>query len=310
MQKILFIGGAGFIGSSIICQMLDGDNLYSITVLEPQSANVSRLQNCSVDIVRGQLSDMDLLESLIVSKKINKVVHLVSTMVPGCEYDDYIDEFKNIIFPTIRLMKFCSSHNVQFVFFSSGGTVYGERNTMEPFCETDSLRPISYYGLSKQVIEDHILFEHRVSGLEYLIIRPSNPYGHGQNIYGKQGLIAVALGKILKGEPIVVWGDGCSVRDYIYIDDLAKVFEQILSSNTINETINIGSGVGYSVKDIIKYLSEISEEDVRIEYASSRHNDVRNMILNNDCMLQLSQIKFTPIQEGIKRFYNFAKNNI
>ena len=231
-------------------------------------------------------------------------------MVPGCNYDDYINEFKNIVFPTIRLMEICSSHHVQFIFFSSGGTVYGERSVIEPFCESDFLEPISYYGLSKQVIENHILFEHRVSGLEYLIIRPSNPYGHGQNIYGKQGLIAVALGKILRGEPVTIWGDGCSVRDYIYIDDLAKVFEQILLSDAINEIINIGSGVGYSVKDILKYLSDISEEEVKVEYTPSRHNDVKNMILNNERMLQLAQIEFTPIQEGIKNFYYYEKKNI
>jgi UDP-glucose 4-epimerase len=310
MQNILFIGGAGFIGSSIIHQLLEGDKSYSITVLEPQFANVSRLQNCGVDIVRGQLADMELLEKLITTKKISKVVHLVSTMVPGCNYDDYINEFKNIIFPTIRLMEICSSHHVQFVFFSSGGTVYGERSVIEPFCESDFLEPISYYGLSKQVIENHILFEHRVSGLEYLIIRPSNPYGHGQNIYGKQGLIAVALGKILRGEPVTIWGDGCSVRDYIYIDDLAKVFEQILLSDAINEIINLGSGVGYSIKDIIKYLSEISEEEVKVEYTPSRHNDVKNMILNNKRMLQLAKIEFTPIQEGIRKFYYYEKQNI
>lgn len=310
MQNILFIGGAGFIGSSIIHQLLEGDKSYSITVLEPQFANVSRLQNCGVDIVRGQLADMELLEKLITTKKISKVVHLVSTMVPGCNYDDYINEFKNIIFPTIRLMEICSSHHVQFVFFSSGGTVYGERSVIEPFCESDFLEPISYYGLSKQVIENHILFEHRVSGLEYLIIRPSNPYGHGQNIYGKQGLIAVALGKILRGEPVTIWGDGCSVRDYIYIDDLAKVFEQILLSDAINEVINLGSGVGYSIKDIIKYLSEISEEEVKVEYTPSRHNDVKNMILNNKRMLQLAKIEFTPIQEGIRKFYYYEKQNI
>lgn len=310
MQNILFIGGAGFIGSSIIHQILDDENSYSITVLEPQFANVSRLQNCKVDIVRGQLADIELLEKLITTKKICKVVHLVSTMIPGCDYDDYINEFKNIIFPTIRLMELCSNYHVQFVFFSSGGTVYGERSVMEPFCESDFLEPISYYGLSKQVIENHILFEHRVSGLEYLIIRPSNPYGPGQNIYGKQGLIAVALGKIFKGEPVTIWGDGCSVRDYIYIDDLAKIFKQILFSGAINEVINLGSGIGYSVKDILKYLSEISKEEVVVRYTPSRHNDVKNMVLNIERMLQLVQIEFTPIQEGIKKFYYHEKKNI
>ncbi|MBQ0074887.1 MAG: NAD-dependent epimerase/dehydratase family protein [Prevotella sp.] len=307
MQNILFIGGAGYIGSSIIKHLLKEDK-YSITVMEPHFANVSRLDNCDVNIVRGQLIDIDLLEMLITTKKITKVVHLVSTMVPGCNYDDYVNEFKNIIFPTIRLMQLCSRHNVQFIFFSSGGTVYGERNTTIPFKETDPLMPISYYGLSKQVIENHILFEHRVSGLEYLILRPSNPYGHGQNIYARQGLIAVAIGKVLSDDTITIWGDGNSVRDYIYIDDLAEVFKRILLSDKSNDTINIGSGIGYSIKDIIGYLENVVGKKINVEFAPSRNSDVTNMILNNERMMQIANITLTPIQEGIRMFYNYEKS--
>ncbi len=308
-EGILFIGGAGFIGSAVIKEWIASDREESrVIVLEPLLANVSRIEGAPVELLRGNISDIDLIETVIKLNNIRKVVHLVSTMVPGCGYDEYKQEFENVIFPTVRLMQLCSRLDVQFVYFSSGGTVYGERKTLQPFVETDPKEPISYYGLSKQMIENSILFEHRMSNLRYLILRPSNPYGHGQNLHGRQGLIAVALGKILAGEPITIWGDGSSIRDYIYIDDLAKVVVKLLKTNVSNKTINVGSSKGYSVKEIIKVLSEIAEEDIRVEYTPSRKNDVSNMVLDTSMLKSLVNIKLTPLEEGVKKFYQYEKD--
>lgn len=309
MQNLLIIGGAGFIGSSIIREILQQNDTYATFVLEPYLADLSRIDNLPVHIIRGNISDTDLVESIIHTHEINKVIHLVSTMVPGCNYEDYEREFEKIIFPTVRLMQLCSKENVQFIFFSSGGTIYGEHKSTEPFNESCPKEPISYYGLSKQVIENSLLFEHRVSGLQYLIIRPSNPYGHGQRLNARQGLIAVSLGKILSGQPLTIWGDGSSVRDYIYIDDLAKVFGKLIRKGVCNTTINIGSGKGYSVKQIINILKNVVEEDFTVEYTGSRKNDVSNMVLDNSLMQSLiGNIELTPIEDGIRTFYEQEKS--
>ena len=309
MLNLFFIGGAGFLGSGIIETMLKTSQC-KVVVLEPLYANVSRLDGLNVTLLRGNLSDLDLIEIVLKQHHIDKVVHLVSTMVPGCGYDEYKQEFENVIFPTIRLMQLCSRMNIQFVFFSSGGTVYGERKTLEPFVETDPKEPISYYGLSKQMIENSIQFEHRVSGLNYLIFRPSNPYGHGQNIHGRQGLIAVALGRILEGEPITIWGDGSSVRDYIYIDDLTHIVSVLINSGIMNKIINIGSGEGHSVNQIVAILKEVVSEEVKVDYTPSRKNDVSNMILSNEELYKYVDFKLTPLKEGIALFYKTIKQSI
>lgn len=310
-DNILFIGGAGFIGSAIINEMLkrkkNRDNFF---VLEPTDANLFRLEGLHINIIKGDLVEINYIEKIIKSNNISIIVHLVSTMIPGCGYEDYKKEFENVIFPTVRLIQLCSRLGVLFVFFSSGGTVYGERTSMKPFVETDPKEPISYYGLSKQVIENSILFEHRTNHLQYLIIRPSNPYGHGQNVKGHQGFIAVALGKVIAGEPITVWGDGNSVRDYIYIDDLAFAFSQLLKKGVMNKIINIGSGKGYSVKQIITIIDEIAEEKVEVIYSPSRKNDVTNMILDITLLNSLVNISFKPIELGVKDFYLYEKNQL
>jgi len=309
MKNILFIGGAGFIGSNLIKPFISNAQ-YKVFVYETPLANISKVApyDNEITLIRGFLSDHDLLCTLILENKIDKVVHLVSTLIPGSTYDDYKREYENIIFPTIKLMGFCAEKKIEFIYFSSGGTVYGN-DSNEKFKEDDILAPISYYGLSKQIIENSILFESRISKLRYLIIRPSNPFGPGQALNGNQGLIAVAIGKILSDEELVVWGDGKSVRDYIYIDDFADAFFQLIEKNIENDIINIGSGFGYSINDIIKHLNVIVSEDVKVKYEKSRLVDVSRMVLDITKLDSYINVKHTPLEFGIKQFYDFIKKN-
>ena len=303
-MNILVLGGAGFIGCNLINQLLNDRN-DKIYVLEPEFANVSRIENLSVEIYRGKLMDIDLLESIITLNNIELVVHLVSTMIPGSTYDDFMNEFQNVIFPSVKLMDLCCQYNVKFVYFSSGGTVYGERKTCIPFKEDDELKPISYYGWSKQIMENSILFKNRTQGLRYIILRPSNPFGNGQNLYGKQGLIPVCIGKIMSGDSIEIWGNGDAVRDYIYIDDLCDAFIKLISNRDVqNTTINIGCGVGYSINEILALLKSVSGVDLKVNYIGARSSDVSNMILNIDRLKTMIDFKTTPILDGIKLFYN------
>jgi len=307
-MNILFIGGAGFIGSNLVKRFVL-DRKYDVSVLEPSYAIVSRLDDLEVKIYRDSLDNIGAVTKILKEKKINIVVHLVSTLIPGSGYDDFNNEFKNIIFPSIELMEYCANKNIKFVYFSSGGTIYGNRNTMQPFEETDDIAPISYYGWSKQMMENSLLFKNRTQKLKYLIVRPSNPYGHGQNLHGKQGLVAVAIGKILEGKPVEVWGDGSAIRDYIYINDLSNIFFQLIDNGVCNETVNIGSGRGYSVNDVLAFLKIISKVDFKIEYMNARPMDVSNMVLNTEIMNKFVDVELTPMLGGISAFYQESMKN-
>ena len=310
MKNVLFIGGAGFIGSNLIRTLIGRKYDLNVFVLEPSFANISRLGGMDVQIFRGTLQDIDFVQSIIEANHIDTIVHLVATIIPGSTFEDYKREYQQVIFPTIELMQYCAQKNIKFVYFSSGGTVYGNRTDMTPFKETDAMAPISYYGWSKQMMENSILYVHRTAGLKYLVVRPSNPYGHGQNIHAKQGLIAVALGKILAEEPIAVWGDGSNVRDYIYIDDLCEAIAQLLEKDVCNTTLNIGSGVGASINDIIISLKDVVSEEVKVEYLPARSVDVAHMILDTTELKKYVSIAYTPLKEGIARFYQDVKKSV
>lgn len=310
MQNILFIGGAGFIGSNIIHRLLEKSQAYNVFVVEPSFANVSRLDGLNIKIIRGELSNLDVMRLLLDAYKIDIVVHLVSTIIPGSDFENYKREYQTVIFPTIEIMQVCAQRHIRFIYFSSGGTVYGNRTDAGKFVETDPMAPISYYGWSKQMMENSIHYVHRTEGLEYLIVRPSNPYGHGQNVYAKQGLIAVSIGKILSREPIQVWGDGSNIRDYIYIDDLDDVICQLIMNNVVNTTLNIGSSVGTSINDIIQELESIVDEEVKVEYLPSRNVDVANMILDTTELRRHVDFHVTPLHLGIQKFYQHVKSEL
>ena len=307
-KSILFIGGAGFIGSNIIKRMLHSD--YEIHVGEPEGANLNRLDGFNVTIHRVILSDLEGVNRIIQDCHISVVVHLVSTLIPGSTYEDYKKEYKDVIFPSIELMELCAQKGIRFVYFSSGGTVYGNRNDVLPFTETDAMNPISFYGWSKQMMENSIQFMHRTAGMDYLVVRPSNPYGHGQNLYGKQGLVAVAMGKLLRNEEIEVWGDGSAVRDYIYVDDLARIFVKLIEEDVHNTTLNIGSGRGYSVNDVLAFLKIVTGRELKIVYQNPRPVDVSSMVLDTSRLKGLISYEVTPFMDGIKKYYEEVKEKI
>lgn len=311
MQNILFLGGAGFIGSNLVRYFLN-DNNYKVFVFEPTFAHLDRLSDLrdKITIIRGSIADFDLVKCVIEDHRIDIIVHLVSTLIPGSTYEDFKREFENVVFPTVRIMDLCADNGVKFIYFSSGGTVYGNSAKGEPFHETDRLSPISYYGLTKQILENNVLFENRRGKLNYLIVRPSNPFGKGQAVHGNQGFIAVAIGKILAGDPIEVWGDGSSVRDYIYIDDLADAFYKLVKANVNNEIVNLGSGNGYSVNDIIDRLHSCIDIPFKVNYKESRSVDVNSMILDISKLKSFIDVKHTHLEDGIKMFYQYVKDKV
>lgn len=301
-KNILFIGGGGFIGSNLVKKFVQAQT-YNVFVLEPANADIHRLKTYEnkIYLLRGDLRNSLLIQTILKQRKIDILVHLVSTLLPDSTLEDYQNEMNDLMLPSMNLMKLCSELDIKFVFFSSGGTIYGNSEKGN-HREVDKLEPISYYGLSKCVMEEAIRFENRRAGLRYLILRPSNPFGNGQNMEGRQGLIAVALGKIMKNEPVTIWGDGSAIRDYIYIEDLAEGVYLLISNHIKNVTIHVSSGIGYSVNEIIGFIGEYVEGKVNIKYVDKRNVDVSEVVLNTELLFDTIKFKTRDIKTCIGEF--------
>lgn len=297
VKRVLLLGGNGFLGRNLAKEFVttEGFEVSVFDIVPPKEM----IENVSYFL--GTMEDSENIFRIMKDKKINVLVHMVSTIIPGSSLEQYIDNCKLVQLSTIPIMDYCAFNNVEMVYLSSGGTVYGVKGGI--ISENEPTAPISYYGLSKVQMEDLINFYHRRYSLNYLILRPSNPYGHGQNLYGKQGLIAVILGKLLKKESITVFGDGEIIRDYIYIDDFVYYVKDLIRKGILNETINIGSGEGYSINYIIEIVNKIVGYEIAVEHIPTRKDDVPKMILDTTRLHNFVHHENLTLEEGVRRFY-------
>ena len=163
-------------------------------------------------------------------------------------------------------MEQCIQERVKkIVFVSTGGAVYGTP-AIVPVPEDSPTNPESSYGITKLTIEKYVALFHRLHGLDYVIVRPSNPYGPRQNPMGDQGVVAVFLGRIARGQAIEIWGDGEAVKDYIYIGDLVEGIYRAAFVRSSSRIFNLGSGIGHSVKDLVNTMTSVVNNPFTIVY--------------------------------------------
>lgn len=296
MNNVLIIGGSGFLGQNIV-KKIAGKNVVIYDLFPPRNP----LREGFI-YIEGSLNDFSKIERVCSEYRIDTIIHAVSLILPNSNISGFYNDISSMFSPTVTLIDYCSKEDIFFVYLSSGGTVYGEQEGR--LSETSYSAPISFYGLSKLNVENAILFFHRTQKLRYLIVRPSNPYGIGQNIYGKQGLIAIIFGKIKKNQTISVWGDGSAIRDYIYIEDFAEIIGCLLSKGIENEILNIGSGKGSSINDILEIIKNIHKNPIQIEYIPARNVDVKKVVLDiSRLQSKIGKFAFTEIYKGINYFY-------
>lgn len=303
-MNYLVLGGSGFIGSHIVDKLLaEGHN---VSVLD---AFNERYRSPLIDVKYfiGYFGDTELLKKALQGQDI--VIHSISTTVPETSNHDMLNDVESNLYPSLTLFKIASEQGVKrMVFLSSGGAVYGNPKIV-PIPENHPKNPISSYGITKLAIEKYLALYSHLSGMEYNIIRPSNPYGPRQNPFGAQGIISVYLGKILKGEPIEIWGDGLVYRDYIYIDDLISAIYNVSISQVKSKIFNIGSGEAVSILEIVKKIKKVLDKDFDIKFLDGRDCDVSKVCL--DISLASASLDFSPnvsLDEGILKTWEFVNN--
>ncbi len=303
-MKVLVIGGCGFIGSHIVDRLLESG--YSVRVFD-RSPERFRSPLGGVEYTFGDIKDsMTIIEAL---QDVGMVMHLVSTTFPGTADLDPQADVRDNLLTTLNLLEAMVKFGVsRLVYLSSGGTVYGIPERV-PTPETHPLRPINSYGIVKTAIEHYIEMFGRTRGLSPIIIRPSNPYGPRQGHTGVQGVVATFLNRILRQEPIEIWGDGSVVRDYLYVEDLARLCVTAAASGKAG-IYNGGSGEGTSLNEIVERIQEVTGSDTKPLYKPGRMVDVPRSIL--DMSLVRKEFSWVPevaLTEGLGRTWDWVRAN-
>ena len=302
-MSCLVVGGNGFIGRHLVKQLTKIGHHVIIFDRVAQSGKADH----RVEYHLGTFDDQSAIRKAVRGCEV--VFHLAWTTYPKVSNDNPFYDAQSNILGTIQLLNVCIEFGVQkIVFLSSGGTVYGIPYKL-PIPEDHPTNPICSYGISKLTIEKYLDLYYRLHGLDYVILRPSNAYGEGQSPKRGQGAIAAFLWCVANNQPIEVWGDGSVIRDYVHVDDIIRALLMVSNEKLQDRVLNLGSGIGTSLKDIIQHIQELTKRKVEVHYTASRSFDVPAVVLNIQRIQK--QIGWSPqvkLADGLLRTWEWLKN--
>lgn len=301
-MRIALLGGSGFIGKNLALELSQNHEIHIID----RYIDTPWFSERGFKINQLHCAELSGVIQVLQEYEFDKLIHLVSTINPGSSMITPENGYSLDVVETIKILEHLKNKKTDVVFFSSGGTVYGDKSTLETISEETPLHPISHYGVVKGTLESILLMYNRVYGMKNIVLRLSNPYGEYQNVNGAVGAIAVFMNKIIKGEEIVVVGDGSVVRDYIYISDVRRIVARMFEKESLKyDVYNLGSGHGASVNEIIKLLEKILQKKANVTYAAERKFDVKRNVLNVTRIKEELEItELLNLENGMTKFYN------
>ncbi len=295
-MAILVTGGTGYIGSHTVVQLLDAG--HEIIILDNLAnskkevlTHIESLTNKQVTFIEGDIRDEVLLHLLFKQHTIEAVIHFAGLKAVGESVKKPLEYYDNNVNGTLTLLSVMNKYNCKRLVFSSSATVYG-LNTEVPFREDLPLSTLNPYGATKLMIED-ILRDLYVSDPEFSIVllRYFNPIGaHPSGLIGEDpndipNNLLPYVAKVATGEleQLSVFGndydtvDGTGVRDYIHVVDLAEGHLKALNysaKGTGVEAINLGTGNGYSVLELVQAFEEASGKNIPYTITPRRTGDI------------------------------------
>lgn len=287
--------GAGFIGLNLIRRLVDSG--AEVAVLDHKATAADFADR--VRWIRGEFADRRAIEEALHGAAV--AFHLVSSTIPGDGDVEASRELSDNVFATLGFLEVCERLRVPRVVFASSSSVYGLQ-AVTPIPESAVTDPISAHGIQKLAIEKYLLLHRFHRGLDVRIARLSNPFGPGQRLDGRQGFIALTIGHLLKGEPVLLRDGGRPVRDFIYIDDVSEALARFASQDEAPPVLNIGSGTGHSLQQVVQLVEKATGRPVRSITADPRRADIPVSIL--DVTLAEQSIGFRAIVqlgEGLLR---------
>jgi UDP-glucose 4-epimerase len=264
-RPAIVFGAGGFIGTNL-CRGLAAAG-YPVRAfgrrrLFPQAAP-------EVEWIEGDFANRDAVRRALPRDGV--VYHLIHGVLPHAVPAVDLDAS---LAPVFSMLDMCKAAGVaRVVFVSSGGTVYGAAEQV-PTPETSPLAPMTPYARANVAIEERMVRLHEQSGIETRVLRVTNPYGPYQTADKNQGVIAALISRTLRGERIEIWGDGSVVRDFVYIGDVVAALTLAASDAGASRILNIGSGQGRSLREVIAVVGAALGGAVMIDFKPGRPADV------------------------------------
>ncbi|AWZ49235.1 UDP-glucose 4-epimerase GalE [Clostridiaceae bacterium 14S0207] len=302
-MKILVCGGAGYIGSHMVAELLE--NGHEVVILD----NFQKGHRDAIlggKVYKGDLRDRSVLDKVFSENKIDAVIDFAADSLVGESVAEPLKYFDNNIGSTINLLKAMRDHEVKYIVFSSTAATYGEPENI-PIVEGDRNLPTNPYGESKLAVEKILKWCDNAYGIKYTALRYFN--AAGAHVDGKIGedhnpeshLIPIILQTALgKRDKIFIFGDdyntedGSCVRDYIHVTDLANAhllaLKRLMNGGE-SRIYNLGNGKGFSVKEVIEVARKVTGKEIKAEIAERRAGDPATLIASSKKAMEELQWK-------------------
>lgn len=303
--KVLVTGGAGFIGSHLARELLTLG--YTVVVLDDLSGGFKVNVPTEAEFVQGSINDAPLLAQLFKQHQFDYVFHLAAYAAEGLSHFIKRFNYTNNVIGSVNLINESVKNDVKCFVFTSSIAVYGENQT--PMKEDLIPMPEDSYGIAKFAVEMELHASHKMFGLNYIIFRPHNVYGENQNIGDQyRNVIGIFMNNIMKGSPLVIFGDGEQTRAFSYISDVAPLMAKSLENpSCYGEIFNVGADKPYTVNHLAQTVIKTMDATAKITHVEAR-NEVKHAYSSHDKVRRFfGQPKYMDLEEGVARMAQWAK---
>jgi Nucleoside-diphosphate-sugar epimerases len=282
-KKVLVIGGAGFIGSNVVSELLKTEVAEVIiydNLARGKRAYVAESlkdKRCSFYPNGGDIREIDILNDAMTG--VDAVIHLAAMWLLHCK-DFPRTAFDVNIQGTYNVLEACVKNKIKRLVYSSSASVYGDAVEV-PMTEEHPFDNRNFYGASKIAGEAICRATFDRFGLNYVGLRYMNVYGpHQDQTAAYTGVVPIMLNKIDANEAPVINGDGTQAYDFISVQDVARCNVLALKSDITDEFYNVGSGVQTSIKELCDLILDLKKSDLKVEYKPYAPEDARRMVQN------------------------------
>ena len=300
-MKLLVTGGCGFIGSNIVEQLAADGRAPVVLTRNPPAAEVAA-RIPSGNLIVGDATDPESVERAL--EGVGQVIFSAGGLLPAASEEDPERDAELTLGPVRTVLERLRERpGVGLTYLSSGGTVYGEPKET-PVPEGAPTEPLGAYGRLHLQCEAEVLAASREHGLPARILRCATVYGEHQRPDRGQGAVVTFLHRIEHGEPIELYGGGATVRDYVYVGDVARAAIALVEAGG-PAVVNVGSGAGTSLLELLQAV----EREVGREAAVHRHDprgfEVGQIVLDTTLLHQTVEIEITDLAAGIARTHRW-----
>lgn len=298
-NRVLVIG-CGFIGSHVVLKLAaTGRAPVVLTRSRPAEEIVAAID--SNDLHLGDAADLGDLEAAL--DEVGHIVYCAGGLLPAASEENPERDAELTLRPLRSVLESLRGRpGVELTYVSSGGTVYGEPERL-PVSETAPTHPLGSYGKLHLACENEIESHRADRGLRARILRCATVYGEYQRPGRGQGAVTTFLHRIERSETIHLYGGGKTIRDYIYAGDVAAVAVDLLDSEKDPSILNVASGEGTSLLELLRLTEKQVGRQARVERHPERGFDVHRIVLDTSRLRRLTDFEPTPLETGIERTY-------